>query len=160
MPHRLLNARGLHPLKALPVRIVDLWNLVFVLLELRNQLRRVQFAVAPARLNDLGLFLEAKVLPGKGRSDNVPEQRQDFVMRNGARVGKVVDTNVAVLGEEDGCWQQVREDGVAVGNVHHVVVFGDLGDKVSGVQVIRNWHAQTEDQAAGVVLDDLEECQD
>ena len=47
------------------------------------------------------------------------------------------------------------EDSVGVGDVHHALVFGDLGDEVAGVEVIGHRHAESEDEAVGVVFHDL-----
>jgi hypothetical protein len=59
----LLDAGGLHPLKTPLVGLVDFGNFVAILAQLRHQLVRIQLAVAAARLDDLGLLLEAEVLP-------------------------------------------------------------------------------------------------
>jgi hypothetical protein len=151
----LLDSSSLHTLKALPVGIVDLGNLVVVLLELADQLVRVELAVAATSLDDLGLLLEAKVLPGVVGADNLLEQGEDLVVGDGARVGEVVDSGVVVLGQENGAGEKVVEDGVAVGNVDDAVVLGDLGDKVSGVKIVADRHAKTENEDVVVAGQDL-----
>jgi len=150
-----LDASSLHTLKALPVGVVDLGNLVVVLLELADQLVRVELAVAATSLDDLGLLLEAKVLPGVVGADNLLEQGEDLVVRDGAGVGEVKDAGVVVLSEENGAGEEVVEDGVAVGNVDDSVVLGDLGDKVSGVKIVAHRHAKTEDEDVVVAGQDL-----
>jgi len=47
------------------------------------------------------------------------------------------------------------EDGVGVRNIDDTLVLGDLGNEVTGVQVIADWHAESEDQAVAVILHDL-----
>lgn len=116
----------------------------------------VKLAVAPAGLDDLGLLLQAEVLPRVARPDNVPEQCEDLVMRDGARVGEVVDACIAVLGQKNRRGQQVVQDGVAVGNVDDAVVLGNLGDKIAWVEVVRDRHSQPQDEAVGVVFHDLD----
>jgi hypothetical protein len=49
------------------------------------------------------------------------------------------------------------QDCVAVGDVDYAVILGDLGDKIARVQIVRDWHAQPEDEAVGVVLHNLYE---
>jgi len=61
-----------------------------------------------------------------------------------------------VLSEEDGGWEEVVEDGVGVGDVDDTLVFGDLSDEVTGVQVVADWHTKSENEAVGVVFHDLE----
>ena len=76
-------------------------------------------------------------------------------MGDGTWVGEVVDTGLLVLGEENGGWEEVVEDGVGVGDIDNTIVLGDLGDEVTGVEVIADWHAKSENQSVGVVLHDL-----
>lgn len=116
----------------------------------------IQLAVASAGLDDLCLLLQGEVLPRVAGPDNVPEQGEDLVVRDGARVGEVVDACVAVLGQEDRRGQQVVQDGVAVGNVDDAVVLGNLGDKIAWVKVVRDRHPQPQDEAVGVVFHDLD----
>lgn len=93
---------NLHALKALLIGFVNSRNLVLILLELGLQLRRVQRAVAPARLDDLGLLFQGKVLPAQPRPHNLLEKREDLVVRDGAWVGKVVDASLTMLCKNDG----------------------------------------------------------
>lgn len=72
-----------------------------------------------------------------------------------AWVGEVVDSGLFVFCEEDGGREEIVEDGVGVGDVDHALVFGDLGDEVAGVEVIGDRHAESQNEAVGVVLHDL-----
>lgn len=152
---RLLNTSGLHALEAALVGGVDLGDLVVILLQLGGQLGGVELAVAAAGLDDLGLLVQGEVLPGEAGSDDVAEEGEDLVVRDGAGVGEVVDASLLVLGEEDRGGEEVGEDGVAVGDVDDTLVLGDLGDEVARVEVVRDGHAQAEDQSVGIVLHDL-----
>ena len=134
---------------------MHLRNLIPVPLQLLRQLRGVKAAVAPAGLDDLRLLLEREVGPLEGGAHDIAEEGQDLVVRDGARVGEVVDAGVAVVGEEDGGGEEVGEDGVRVGDVDDTVVLCDLGDEVAGVQVVGDGHAEAEDERVVVVLEDL-----
>lgn len=144
-----------HALEAALVSLVDLGNLVLVLLELIDKLGGVKLAVGSTSLDDLGLLVQCKVLPGEVWSDVLLEEGEDLVVGDSTGVGEVVDSGVLVLGHEDGGWEEIVEDGVGVGDVDDTLVLGDLGDEVTGVEVIADWHAESEDQAVAVVLHDL-----
>lgn len=115
---------------------MDLWHLVAVLLQLVDQLGRVQLAVAAAGLDDLGLLFKREVLPCVSRPDDVAEEREHLVVRDGAWVSEVVNASVLVLGHQDRRGQEVVQDGVAVGDVDYAIVLGDLGDEVARVEVV------------------------
>lgn len=151
----LLNAGGGHALEALSVRLVDLWDLEVVLGELLLELGGVEHAVGASGLDDLGLLLEGEVLPLEVWTNVLLEEGEDLVVGDGTGVGEVVDAGVLVLSHEDGTWEEVVEDCVGVWNVNDTVVLGDLGDKVAGVKVVRDWHSQAEDEDIWVVLHDL-----
>jgi len=74
---------------------------------------------------------------------------------DGAWIGKVVDASVFVLGHQDGGREEIVEDGVGVGNVHHTLVLSNLSNKVTPMQVVADWHSKSEDESIGVVLHDL-----
>ena len=76
-------------------------------------------------------------------------------MGDRAWVGKVVDASLFVLGHQDGGGEEIVEDGVGVGNIHHTLVLSDLGNKVTAVQVVADWHSKSEDKSIGVVFHDL-----
>lgn len=120
---------------------MDLWDLVVVFLKLVDQLGGVQLAVAASSLDDLGLLLEGEVLPCEIRANVLLEESKDLVVGDGTWVGEVVDTGILVLSKQDGSWEEVGKDGVGVGDIDDPVVFGDLGDEVTGVQVIADWHS-------------------
>ena len=151
----LFSSASSHSLEAKLVRLMNLRNFKVVFLKLLDQLRGIQLAVAAAGLDDLRLLLEREVLPGKVGSDVFLEQGQNLVVGDCAWVSEVVDAGLFVLGEEDGGWEKIVEDGVGVGDVDYALVFGDLGDEVAGVKVIGDRHAESENEAVGVVLHDL-----
>ncbi len=51
------------------------------------------------------------------------------------------------------------EDGVRVGDIDDTFVLRDLGDEVTRVKVVADWHTKSEDEDIGVVLHDLVFCQ-
>jgi len=134
---------------------VNLWDLELVLLELVDQLRGVELAVASAGLDDLGLLVQCKVLPGEIWADVFLEEGEDLVVGDGAWVGEVVDTGILVFGHEDRGWEEIVEDGIRVGDVYHSLVLGDLGDEVTGVQVVADGHSESENECIGVCFHDL-----
>lgn len=134
---------------------MNLWNLVLVLLELVDQFGGVELAIASSRLDDLGLLLQCEVLPGKVWTDVFLEKRQNLVVGDGTWVREVVDAGFLVFCQENGGGEEVVEDGVGVGDVYDSLVLGDLGDKVTGVQVVADWHSESENQSIGICLHDL-----
>ena len=151
----LFCARSSHTLETQLVRLVNFWDLVLVLLELVDQLRGIELAVASAGLDNLGLLLQCEVLPGKVWANVLLEQGQDLIVGDGTRVGEVVDTSVLMFGQKNGGWEEVVENGVGVGDVYHSLVLGDLGDKVAGMKVVADGHSESENQNIGVCLHDL-----
>ena len=134
---------------------MDLWNLVVVFLELVDQLSGIQLAVAASGLDDLGLLLKGEVLPGEVGADVLLEESKDLVVGDSTWVGEVVDSGILVLSQQNRGWEEIGEDGVGVRDVDNSVVFGDLGNEVTGVQVITDWHSQSEDQGIAVEFHDL-----
>ncbi len=130
-------------------------DLVLVFLELVDQLRGVELAVASAGLDNLGLLLQCEVLPGKVWANVLLKESQDLVVGDSTRVSEVVSTSVLVFGHKDGGWEKVVENGVGVGDVYHSLVLGDLGDEVAGVEVVADGHSESENQDIGVCLHDL-----
>lgn len=153
----LLNTRSLHPLEAFFICFVNLGDLIFVFLHLGNQLSGVESAVASACLDDFGLFLERKVLPTEIWSHNILEKRENLVVRNGSWIGKVIHAGFTMLCENDGSWQKVMEDSVAVGDVDHPIVTNDLGHEITRVYVIANRHAKAKDETVWITDQDLDE---
>jgi len=82
---------------------MDFRNLKIVLLQFIDQLGSIQLAVTPSGLDDLGLLLQGEVLPCEVGTNVLLEQGEDLVVRDGTRVGEVVDAGIFVFGEEDGC---------------------------------------------------------
>lgn len=137
---------------------MDLWHLEVVFCELVDQLGGVQLAVASSGLDNLCLLLQCEVLPGEVWADVLLEEGEDLVVGDGTWVGEVVDSKVLVLGHEDRSWEEIVKDGVGVGDIDNTVVLGDLGDEVTGVEVVADWHTESENQDVGVVLHDLLQC--
>jgi hypothetical protein len=134
---------------------VNLGNLEAVLLELLNQFGGVQLAVTSSSLDDLGLLLQCEVLPCEVWSDIFLEKAQDLIVGDGTGVGEIVDAGILVLGHEDGSWKEVMEDGVGVGDIDNTLVLGNLGYKVTGVQVVADGHAKSEDESVTVIFHNL-----
>lgn len=74
------------------------------------------------------------------------EQRQHFIVADGAGVGEVVDARLVVRREQDGARQQVVQDGVGVGDGADVGVLRNFGDEGARVQVVRDGHAEAQNQ--------------
>jgi hypothetical protein len=151
----LFRTRSSHALEALLVRLVYLWDLELVFLQLVDQLRGVELAVASAGLDDLGLLIQCEVLPGEVWADVFLEEGEDLVVGDGTGVGEVVDASILVLGHDNGSWKQIVENGVGVRDVYHSLVLGDLGDEVAGVEVVADWHSESENENIGVRFHDL-----
>jgi len=134
---------------------VDLWHFVVVFGELLLELVGVQLAVGSSSLDNLCLLVQGEVLPGELGADVLLEERENLVVGDGTWVGEVVDAGLFVLSQEDGGWEEIGEDGIGVGDIDNALVLGDLGDKVTGVQVVADWHTKSEDEAVGVVFHDL-----
>lgn len=81
-----------------------------------------KLAVTPPRLQNLCLLLNAKVLPFELGPNVLLEQCQNFVVRNCAGVGEVVDARVFVDGEGDGDGKEVVEERHGVGDVDDAFV--------------------------------------
>lgn len=152
----LLDTRSLHSSETSLIGFVNPGNLVFAFLQLGNQLGCVESAVASGCLDDFGLFLERKVLPTEFWSHNLLEKRKNLVMRNGAWIGKVIHAGFTMLCENDGSWQKVMKDSVAVGDVDHAVVANNLGHEIAMVEVIANRHAKAKDETVGITTQDLD----
>lgn len=151
----LLGSASSHSLEALIVCLMNLWDLKVVFLQLVDELGGVKLAVRTTSLDNLGLLFESKVLPGEIWTDVLLEQSQDLVVRDGTRVGEVVDTRCVVLGQDDRGWEEIVKDSVGVGDIDNALVLGNLGYEVTAVKIVRDWHSQSKDEAVGVVLEDL-----
>lgn len=152
---RLFCSSSSHSLETSLVRLVNLGNLISVLGQLVNQLGSIQLTVTSSCLDNLGLLLQREVLPCEIWSHVFFEESQDLVVRDGTGIGEVIDTGFLVLSQENGGGEKIVEDGVGVWYVNYAVVFGDLGDKVSGVQVIADGHSKSEDEGVFVCLHNL-----
>ena len=134
---------------------MNLRHLKLVFLELLDKLGGVQLAVASSSFDNLCLLVQCEVLPGEVWTNVLLEQAEHLIMGDRTGVGEVVDAGILVLGHEDRSWEKVVQDGVRVGNINDTLVFGDLGDKVTGVQVVANGHAKSKDEDIGIRLHDL-----
>lgn len=134
---------------------MDFWDLVVVFAELLLELGGIQLAVRSSSLDNLCLLVQGEVLPGEVGADVLLEESENLVVGDGTWVGEVVDAGLLVLSQENGGWEEIGEDGVGVGDIDNALVLGDLGDEVTGVEVIADWHTKSEDEAVGVVFHDL-----
>jgi hypothetical protein len=134
---------------------VDLWHLVVIFAELLLELGGVQLAVRSSSLDNLCLLVQGEVFPGEVGAHVLLEESKDLVVGDGTWVGEVVDAGLLVLSQENGGWEEIGEDGVGVGDIDNALVLGDLGDEVTGVEVVADWHTKSEDEAVGVVFHDL-----
>mmetsp|Transcript_29652 Transcript_29652/g.51563 ORF Transcript_29652/g.51563 Transcript_29652/m.51563 type:complete len:251 (+) Transcript_29652:236-988(+) len=120
-----------------------------------DQLRAVQLVVGALGDQDLVLLLHGEVGPGELRVDVLLVERQHLVVADGPRVAEVVDPGELPLGQHQGDGQQVVQDGHAVGDVHHLLVRGDLGDEVPGREVVADGHAHAQHAEGAVDLQHL-----
>ena len=153
--HPLLRPIRRHPRETLLVRLMHLRHLHSILPQLLHQLRRIEFTIAPPCLDHLALLVEREVLPCKARPDMLLEQLQDFVVADGAGIGEVVDSRLVVRSEDDRGGEEVVEDGVRVGDVDNTGVRSDLGNEGTGMEIIRDGHAEAEDECVRVVFEKL-----
>jgi hypothetical protein len=151
----LFHASSGHTLEASLVGLVNLWDLKLVLSELINQLSCVEFAVTSPSLDNLRLFLQSEVLPCKVWTNVFLEEGENLVMRYGTWVGKIVNAGLFVLSHEDGGWKKIMEDSVGVRDVNNTLVLCNLGNKITRVQVVTDWHAKSKDEAVTIILHDL-----
>ena len=99
------------------------------------------------------MLLQCKVGVGVGRVDVLFVEVQHFVVRDDTGVGKVVDANEALDGHGPRGRQHLVHDGHGVGNVDDLLVLDNLGDKVPVDQVVRDGHADTQNEGVGVGLE-------
>jgi len=74
---------------------------------------------------------------------------------DGTWVREVVDSSLVVLRKKNGGWEEIVEDSVGVRNINNALILGDLGDEVTAVQVITDWHSQSQDEHIWVSFHDL-----
>lgn len=134
---------------------MNLRNLDPKLTHLHHQLRAIQLAIAPPSLEDLALLLDGKILPHEPRTHDIPEPRENLIMRDGAGVAEVKDAGDVVAGHGEGAGQQVVQDGHAVGHVDDAGVGHYFGDEVARVQVVRDGHAEAQGQHVWVRFHEL-----
>lgn len=118
-----------------------------------HELSRVQFIIGTWCLDNLGLFFNCKVLVSVGWINVFDVQIQDLVVGNNTWVGKVVDSCQPFFCHSQGCGEHFREDGHGVGNVDHLFVLDNFGNKTAMDQVIRNRHSNPQNQAVRVLLE-------
>ena len=118
----LESGSGGHALEAGSVGSVHLWDGDAQLGEGGDELRRVELAVGSASLDDEGLLREGEVLSRKVGLDVLLVQLEHLVVRDRARVGKVVHSREVVLCHRDRRRQQVVQQCVGVGNVDDSLV--------------------------------------
>ena len=114
---------------------------------------RVQFVVGSVRLDDLGLIFQRKVGVMVGGIDVLDVEIENLVVRNDARVGKIVYSRQPLLGHCQRCGEHLSENGHGVGNVNDLFVLDNLGDKVAMKKIIRHGHADTKNEAIRITLE-------
>ena len=77
-----------HPLEALNISLMNLWDLKVIFLELIHELISVQHAVASPRLEDFRLFFKSKIPPGEIGLDICFIKLQDLIVRNSSWVSE------------------------------------------------------------------------
>jgi len=117
-----------HSFKALFVRVMHFHAIEIdpVFPAFLRELARVEHAVAAAGFDHMGLLFKGEVAPLECWGDDGAVEGKDFVVRDCARVGEVVDTKFVVRGEQQGDREEVMEDGVAVWYVDYSLVLRDL----------------------------------
>ena len=118
-----------------------------------EELGGVELVVGSGGGNDLGLFLDGEILVFVGGIDVLCVQIQDLVVRNDTGVGKVVDTLEALLGHGQGGGEHLGQDGHRVGNVDDALVLDNLGNERAVDEIVRDGHADPQNQAVGVLLE-------
>jgi len=83
------------------------------------------------------------------------EQRQDFVVADGAGIGEIIDAGFVAGGEKEGAREEIVKDGVGIGDVDYMGVGGDFRNEGARVEVIGDGHAKAEDEGVGIVLQEL-----
>ncbi len=74
-------------------------------------------------------------------------------MRNDPGVAKVVYSGETFGGHGEARWEHFSEDCHTVWNVDDAFVLDNLGDEVTMREVITDWHANTQNHAAGVTFE-------
>ena len=118
-----------------------------------EELGGVELVVGSGCRNDLGLFLNGKVLVRVGGINVLFVEVQNLVVRNDPGVGKVVDARESLLGHGQGGREHLGQNGHGVGNVDDALVLDNLGDKGAVDEIVRDGHADPQNQAVGVLLE-------
>jgi len=92
---------------------------------------------------DLRLFFIGEVLPGEGGIDDFLIHLEDFVVGNGTRVGQVDGSSDLTLGHVDHDGKEFRKDSHGVSNGADFLVFGDLGNEITGVVGTSDGHSDS-----------------
>ncbi len=101
--------------------------------ELLLQLGRIKFIVAPRCNDDLGLLLQSKVLPWKCWVNVLSIHLQNLIVANHSWVGEIPDPPQVSLCHFNWNWQQLIQDGHAIGDVHHLLITRNLCDEISWI---------------------------
>ena len=134
---------------------MDLWNLKLVSLELIDQFGGVKLAVASSSLDDLRLLIQCEVLPREVWSNVLLEEAEDLIVGDSTWIGEIVDTGILVLGQEDRSWEEIMENCIRVGYVDDTLILRNLGNEVTGMQVVADGHTKSEDESVVVKFHDL-----
>jgi hypothetical protein len=129
---------------------MNVYALALILLDQLHELRSVQLAIAALGFDDFRLLLQCEIRPLEFWIHDLLVKTQNLIVANRTRVREIVHAGLTMLGHGDCQWEQIVQDGVGVGDVDDTVVLGDLCHEGARVQVIGNWHADAECEAAGV----------
>lgn len=148
----LLLEVDLHALEALFIRSLDIIDLD-PFWQIPHELGSVKLVVGSIRLEDLCLLFNRKVGVFKLWVNVLFEEVEHFIVRDDARVGKVVDSRKSLLGHCERSRQHLVENRHGVWNVDDLLVLCNLGHKVTVRKVIRDRHSNSKNQAVGVAFE-------
>jgi hypothetical protein len=118
-----------------------------------KELGGIELVVGSGGGNDLGLFLDGKVLVGVGGINVLGVQIKNLVVRDDTGVGEVVDAGQSLLGHGHRGGEHLRQNGHGVGDVDDAFVFDNLGDETAVDEVVGDGHANPQNQAVGIHLE-------
>jgi len=90
-------------------------------------------AFPPSCNDDLCLLFQSKVLPWEHWVNVLPIHLQNLIVAHHSWVGKIPDSLQISLCHFNGNRQQLIQDCHAIGNVHHLLIPGNLRDEISWV---------------------------
>ena len=120
-----------------------------------HKLVAVELIVGPSCLEDLILILEAEVGVGVIRVNVLLVQIEHLVVRDDTRVAEVVYPAELLVCHDKAGGEELVKDSHGVRDIHHLVVLDDFSYEVAGGKVVGDWHANSENESAGVDLEHL-----